>query len=320
MLWKELFAEPAASRLGWIGRIALTLIVLGIVGSAMYAFLESLYSTNSYSRLGRNYEEFAAMVGAMIGCGGLLLAAARAAGSITSEKERDCWVSLISTPLEAREIVLAKIAGNLWAIRGVFIILLLLWGLAVVLDPGFYIAIPFLLGTFLLLAVYAVSLGTIFSLWCRNSLRAMAATLATGLFAGGLYLFCCVPLMFGGGGDGDEVMLTPCVPFLLAFPGIAYVESESIFRNQGGIVVAYVLGLIGYGFTACVLIAASIGNFDSFAGRTGFPGSESFGPLPSRDDTAGVPATAAQPAAGQSPFKTSAPWEAVAAEIVEEGA
>ena len=38
MLWKEIFAEPAASRLGWVGRIALTLIVLGVIVPTFYVF------------------------------------------------------------------------------------------------------------------------------------------------------------------------------------------------------------------------------------------------------------------------------------------
>jgi len=318
MLWKEVFAEPAASRLGWIGRIALTLIVLGVIGPTLYMFVQAIGTVSSYRSFARDYEGYATFMGTLLACGGLLLVAARAAGGITSEKERDCWTSLLSTPLEPREIVLAKIAGNLWSIRGVVALLLLIWGLGVALDPHFIVAVPFLLGTFLLLAAYAAALGTLFSLWCRNSLRAMGATLATGLFVGGLYMFCCIPVMIGGPGpDFAEIMLTPCVPFLLAFPGICYMEGFPS-GHDGGVTVAYVIGVLGYGVAAGLLSAAAVGNFDSFAGRTGLPSPPPFRRLPT---SGGLVTSSAvgQPrsAAGQSPFMPPEPAAAIDAEIVE---
>ncbi len=181
---------------------------------------------------------------------------------------------LISTPLEPREIILGKIVGNIWAGRGIFVVLAIIWGLGAILDPGFCIAIMFMMGSLLILAVYASGLGVLYSLWCRTSMRAMAATLATGLFAGGLYLFCCIPLMIGGIGPGDEgiIILSGCIPFLLGFPGGIYVEGIS-HRNMSGpesnIIAAYFLGMIGYSIAAAVLISSSIRKFDRLSGRTG---------------------------------------------------
>jgi hypothetical protein len=144
----------------------------------------------------------------------------------------------------------------------------------VILDPGFVIAIVFLMGTLLILAVYASGLGVLYSLWCRTSMRAMAATLATGLFAGGLYLCCCLPLMIGGHGPGNDAIIiaSGCIPFLLAIPGGIYVEIIS-YHNMSGpesnVFVAYILGMIGYTLAAAALISSSIRNFDRFSGRTG---------------------------------------------------
>ncbi len=277
MLWKEMVSEPAASRLGAVGRIAVMLILFGILAPTAWAFFSSrarVFARSDY----RDYLQYCTMMGAAVGCGGLLLIAARAAGTITSEKEHDCWVPLISTPLEPREIILGKIAGNLWAARGIFIVLAIVWALGAILDPGFCIAIVFLMGTLLILAVYASGLGVLYSLWCRTSMRAMAATLATGLFVGGLYLFCCMPLIIisEGRGSDPEIMLSGCIPFLLGFPGYAYAENI-LYRQQsvgGGnyesnIITAYVLGMIGYTFAAVALISSSIRNFDRFSGRTG---------------------------------------------------
>lgn len=150
----------------------------------------------------------------------------------------------------------------------------MIWGLGVLLDPKFLLAVPFLLGMFLLLAFYAAALGVRFSLRCRSSLRAMAATLATALFVGGMYLFCCLPVLFMGGGrnkDGAILMLAPCVPFLLSLPGGVYLSRESYFRNDEGgfMLIAYVFGTIGYSVAIFTLAASAIGSFDALSGRTG---------------------------------------------------
>jgi ABC-type transport system involved in multi-copper enzyme maturation permease subunit len=278
MLWKEIVAEPAASRLGAVGRISVMLILLGILAPTGWVFFTTIAPLNGRGRSDySDYLRYSAIMGAFVGCGGLLLIAARAAGSITSEKERDCWVPLISTPLEPREIILGKIVGNIWAARGIFVVLAIIWGLGAILDPGFLIAIVFLMGTLLILAVYASGLGLLYSLWCRTSMRAMAATLSTGLFAGGLYLFCCFPLMIGSHGPGDEgiiMILSGCIPFLLGFPGAIYVDSITYHNLPGpesNMIAAYVLGMIGYTAAALALISSSIRNFDRFSGRTGLP-------------------------------------------------
>ena len=270
MLWKEIFAEPAASRLGWVGRIALTLIVLGVIVPTFYMFFQTQVTGSPYRHASEEYLGYALTMGTLLGCGGLLLVASRSAGSIASERERDCWTSLISTPLGPGEIVWAKIAGSIWSLRGLVLLLLLIWGLGVLLDPQFVVAVPFLLGTFLLLALYAAALGVTFSLRCRSSLRAMGATLAVGLVAGGGYMFCCIPLTIVGPGSGSEIILAPCIPFLLALPGIVYVSGEHFFReSEGGIVLfAYILGMVGYGVASLVLVGHSISSFDVRTGRT----------------------------------------------------
>jgi ABC-type transport system involved in multi-copper enzyme maturation permease subunit len=274
MLWKEIFAEPAASRLGWVGRIALTLIVLGVIGPTFYMFFKAQAAGySSYRGFGRDYLQYAVIIGSMLGCGGLLLVASRAAASIASERERDCWISLISTPLGPGEIVWAKIAGSIWSLRGLVLLLLLIWGLGVLLDPTFLVAMPFLLGTFLLLTLYAAALGVFFSLRCRNSLRAMGATLAVGVLVGGGYFFCCMPLMIAGPGPGRgfEIILAPCIPFLLALPGIIAVESGHFFQDpdSGVMLFAYILGMVGYFVASLVLVGVSISGFDARTGRTG---------------------------------------------------
>ena len=67
-------------------------------------------------------------------------------------------------------------------------------------------------------------------------------------------------------------MAAPCIPFLLAMPGVIYVEGAHMGREGGAMLFAYILGVFGYLVAAFVLAASSIGRFDSATGRTG-PGS-----------------------------------------------
>ena len=270
MLWKEVYAEPASSRLGWVGRVALTIIVLGVILPAFFMFFAYFVYPHASKE---EYVGYALLMGTLFGCGGLVMVASRAAGSVTSEKERDSWVSLISTPLEAKEIVWAKVVGSVWSIRGLVLLLALLWGLAVVIDPKFLVVVPFLLGTFLVLAFYVAALGVRYSLWCRNSLRAMAATVGTAALFGGFYFFCFVPVFMAVSPPGHEALVlvvAPVIPFLLAFPGYMYTSGEHFFDNREATLslFAYIGGIVGYSITAVVLVGSSIGRFDSLSGRT----------------------------------------------------
>ncbi|MCC6124642.1 MAG: ABC transporter permease subunit [Pirellulales bacterium] len=271
MIWKELFAEPAASKLGKLGYVLMGIIVLAVLGFTEYYYWESFQraSWRSYANRHQDFLQFTTFMSTTLCCGALLIMAARAAGAITSEKERDCWISLLSTPLTPREIVWSKVAGNLYAARWIFFLLAVIWGAAVSLEPGFIAAIFFQLGTLLVLAFFVSSLGVLYSLWCKTSLKAMAATLATLVFVGGGYLFCCmVVLIGGGGGDGVQIIIAGLIPFLLAFPDIAYVES-GVFHREAVLPAAYALGTGGYALAGFVLFASAVGNFDSFAGRVG---------------------------------------------------
>ncbi len=239
MLWKEIVAEPAASRLGAIGRIAIILAIVAILTPTICMFYTSITNYSSrmpYQMHHQDYLTYSIFMGVLTGSGALFLIAARAAGSVTSEKERDSWTSLISTPLEPREIVLAKIGGNIWAAQGALVLLMIIWGLGAVLEPDFIFVVVFSMGTFLLLAAFASALGVIYSLWCRTSMRAIIATLASGIFVGGAYFFCCMPLMITMRGEEGMIMLAGCIPFLLGCPAGFYMQNinspQSVQRHN----------------------------------------------------------------------------------------
>ncbi len=283
MLWKELVAERAQSRLGWIGRIVVAIALLLILGTTLFTFGAFVWSglTNSGGMSGaaEAFQGFAAVIATLVTCGALLMVAARGATSITSERERDTWNALLATPLEPSEIVLAKFWGALYAGRWVVPLLGFLWLLCGIAAPRFLVGLPFIVGTIAILACFFTALGVIFSLHCSNSTRSLGATLAVCIVLGGGYYLCCgcmlAPLAVSGGNFNgvDEfiafLMFSPWPPFLTFAP---YYLGTVLEENSGGgevaeLVLAYVVGNVGYFAGAITLLSATIAGFNRAVGR-----------------------------------------------------
>ncbi|NOZ40977.1 MAG: ABC transporter permease subunit [Planctomycetes bacterium] len=271
MIWKEVFAGTSMTKLGLIGWVAIALILLTVCGIMLTLLINTLQAGTGSRRNGFH-------IGIMgltgyLGPGILLLLAARAAGLVTSEKERDCWLSLLATPLTGREIIRSKMWGNLYSLRWPLVVLMINWGLGVLLAPNFLLAALALLGTYLLMAWYVTNLGLFFSLRSLTTLRAMGATLGTLIFTGGGYMFCCCMVMASSGGSQNALMifLAPCIPFLSVFPLLAYfefVEGNHFGMIEEGMIAAYGLGIVGYLIVGFALYLYMGSNFDRLAGRT----------------------------------------------------
>lgn len=269
MVWKEVFAATSVTKLGMVGRISIALILLTVCGIMVTGLVRTIQSGVGSSN--NEFHYYIAGLTGYLGTGILLLLAARAAGLFTSEKERDCWLSLLSTPLTGREIISSKMWGNLYSLRWPLLVLMINWGLGVLLAPAFLLPAVALLATYLLLAWYVTNLGLCFSLRSQTTLRAMGATLGTLIFTGGGYMFCCCVVMAGsGGGDDFMIFLAPCIPFLSIFPCLAYFEFTQEFGGgiEDGMGVAYALGVIGYLIASVCLFQYMAFNFDRLAGRT----------------------------------------------------
>jgi ABC-type transport system involved in multi-copper enzyme maturation permease subunit len=140
MLWKELFIERAGTlgRFGrWLG-VAITvaigggsLVLAAIVAAEFFFPRPDGYPINASALLSMIF------TGARATFMGWLLQWAiglRAAVSIASERERGTWDALLMSPLEAREIVRAKLAGSLYALRWMVAAMLLALTLSVVVG------------------------------------------------------------------------------------------------------------------------------------------------------------------------------------------
>lgn len=276
MIWKECsgtLSSPSLLRTVWL--VCLAVAAVGGLGCWAYfagipAFQEVL--DYGYGSTGTQAARDALSGGlrSLTACLYVLLAlllGAGAATGITMEREKDTWTSLTVTPLEGQEILIGKILGALWRVRGILAALLFVWLIGLICGAvhplGFLLAI---VATSIDLTFIAV-LGTYLSLRSKSSARAIAASIAILVFLNGGYLFCCTPAMNGPGSilftAGVTPMIVTAAPFsfsdlewFLRDPPHAYAPSPTTFVMTGMLSFAF------YGVSAFVLLHACLSRFE----------------------------------------------------------
>ena len=265
VVWKEVFATPGMVGRSWALRI---LAVLGfgavLTPAAMSLVAIFMPQWNSYQDKIETFVDVSFGTLSFLSSLGLLAAATHAACLFTGERERDTWTSLIGTTLEAREIVLGKLAGALTAMRWPVSIMGLLWLVVLVFDPAAVEVLMVTATIFGVLAVFAAALGLTCSFHVRTTTQAIVTTMAIALFLSGGYLMCCVPM--ASGGEEAAIMLAPSIAFLTVTP---YWEIRPGEGSHPGdeFILAIVAGVFLYIVAEFVLIASLIARFDDVAGR-----------------------------------------------------
>ncbi len=288
MLWKETYFSKRKAKYPRLQRAASILAVLAFAVSTIWMYLYDLRESNDYMF-------FVMFAATGMACLAILILGARAAATITTEKEQETWQALVSSPLEGREIISAKIWGAIYSMRLVLLLLLVLWVPTFFSEPTMLLGFLFSLAAILAVALFAAALGVLLSLRSSSSNRAATWTLGTMVFLGGGYMFCCIPMMIGLG-PGDDfaivVYLAPCSPFLIGFPTMA--AWSELGGGEEYLYAAYELGVLGYAIGAGVLYNTASSRFDEFAGRTRgnqvwtsppAPRTEHAGPISLRDSS-----------------------------------
>jgi ABC-type transport system involved in multi-copper enzyme maturation permease subunit len=269
MLWKEMFIEKTALRWGWLVRLALVGLLAAVMIPTVMMFVELLDHPN------RDPEGMYFMYG-LIGSLTLVVATARAATLVTNERERDTWLTLISSPLTARQIVSAKILGNLYAMRWPVALMTVIMTMMILVKPKQIIYVPLVMLDLAVLLAFCSAWGVQCSLMFQNSTSAMWSAVGTVVLLGGGYLICCGPgIMFlGVSGRHQEVevlmslSLAPTMPFLLVFPGVAFEHTGNIDGGKIALFVAWLLGTIGYAVATNLMYLGTVHDFNLRAGRT----------------------------------------------------
>lgn len=278
MWWKEMLSQKTFLRLGWTGRIASVLLFGAAIFWLGTAFIESFNSS-------RHSSTSSIMVFAMAGVptiaiAALLLIASRAAGGITAEKEQDTWTTLISTPLDGRDIVPAKAYGAIYSVRQWYYLIAVTWVLCALRHPETWSMLPFLVVMHATAALFCAFLGVAFSLRMKTSLQAIGSTLSV-LVLGVTF----VPLMFAMIVQAGQPSLFALPVCLAMFHGGMWEVMENGFRpGTETYAVFVVISWLAYVFATAVLRSVCIGAFESMSGRIEpQPGRRSGPGMPSGD-------------------------------------
>ena len=198
MLWKEIDVPrlPALYRPAGmlIGLVLGILMIWSTLGYATVAFREVLASGYGVAPVGSARAVFLVYLRVVvtgIAVVYLLGVASDAAAGLTSERERDTWVSLITTPLTGREIVRAKVLGALWGIRHTAVVFVGLVFSGVVAGSVHPLGMIAVFAEFAAFTAMGSTMGTWVSLRARSTTQALAITIlmlaainASGLLLG----------------------------------------------------------------------------------------------------------------------------------------
>jgi hypothetical protein len=270
MLWKEMFGGSRMSA-DWLGRIALGLLVAFSFAPAVwigyYAYFEPLVIGDDLPRWMNGYVRGA---GTVVACVCLLAIALRASSSVTGERERQTWESVLVTPLEGNAILFGKWLGVILSMRWAGLWLAAIWTVGLVFGGLSIFAVPLLAAACLVYAGFLSTLGLWFSMVSRSSLRANMGTMAaTGFLAGGYWIF-----LFGVGftrGFSERFRLSvaavttpPLSLGILAFPPEQFgFNVDEIHR----LVALAVIGLAGWIIGTGCLWYLACARFQSMTGR-----------------------------------------------------
>jgi ABC-type transport system involved in multi-copper enzyme maturation permease subunit len=290
MLWKELFAEPGL-RFNAFSRIVVVVLIAASFIPVVFIFADYVdqigrptlsqgwnYRYGNSTWLAESMNYWVRVLGTIVACLMLLAVAARAASSLSSERDRQTLDGLLTSPLDGNAILFAKWIGNILSVRWAWLWLGCVYGLGLLTGGLHPLAVPFLLAAWAVYAAVLSCIGLWFSLVSRTTLRATMWTFLSTAGAGvghWLLWMCCLPFFFAS--THDPEVLKWILHFQVGFtPPIALGYALSFAQEGQGSFSAFMdwetigfsqLGLIAWLVIAGGLWAATSQRFRVFAGR-----------------------------------------------------
>jgi ABC-type transport system involved in multi-copper enzyme maturation permease subunit len=177
--WNEVYVLGSRTRryLKWFA-FYVSLVVIFV-----YPFYVDVGSVTTWARLTL----------CVLSCLMILCAAARGSAAICGEKDRDSWITLISTPLTTWQILFGKWAGAILSTKWLFglylIVMIMLMACKFIYPP---LAIPQIF-YLLVYVAFSAALGVYFSCSSRKTMTStIKSVLATIFFMGGYWLLLLV--------------------------------------------------------------------------------------------------------------------------------
>lgn len=263
MLWKELHVEGGL-RFNWIGKgIVLLLVAASFVWPLIVYYFSTTtwngygYGPNSWRWVSENMNGWARAMSCILGCVLLLAIAVRASNSISGERDRQTFDSLLTTPMSSNQILAAKWLGSIASVRWGWLWLGVVFFLCLITGGLHPLALPLVCCSLIVYAAFVSMLGCWFSVVSKSSMRATIFTLLATVFcAVGFWLpwMCCIPIMVTGPGRGEglrylmefQAGLTP--PVVLAVQPFYWNDFMELSRPDSSLRNILVFSVVGFGF------------------------------------------------------------------------
>jgi ABC-type Na+ efflux pump permease subunit len=272
MLWKELYIERVGA-LGWFGKALGILLLLYLIGGPLilggivvwlrFVGGEDQGATDLAIILDRMYADGSLVLMSLI----VLAIGLRAAISISSERERNTWDSLLTSPLEGQDIVRGKIWGSIYSLRWLGLAAVWAWTITYVVTLGVPGGMkPFdLIGILLLtgsMACFITAIGVRSSLATASSTKSITVTVATWLgMACGLFVAACVAC-------GLAAFLLLIIHFALVSMGWVSSQTRPLaWVGLGFLEWVTLVQVATYTLLTFMIISESRLRFDRIAGR-----------------------------------------------------
>ncbi len=284
VIWREMRTRAYGRRMVWI---KLAYVILAMVIAAA-----SILRPASSEQTGLVLGMVSAPAFSLLGVGilSLLLCNAQAVTSITNERDGRTLEILLVTDLRPWEFILGKIGGALWNAREMIVLPLVLTGVmlfagripGLTVENAIYVAFAYVV-----LTIFAVTLGLHAGLSYENSRQAIAHSLGTMFFLFiGIFVFMLLLvearssfaiqlqsfiLFIGFGSLGLYSSLTyrnPSNALTLASLVLPFLTFYAIteFLLGGNLGVCFWICL-AYGFTAVAMMVPAMNDFDIALGR-----------------------------------------------------
>jgi ABC-type transport system involved in multi-copper enzyme maturation permease subunit len=191
-----------------------------------------------------------------------LTIAFRAASSIGEEKDRDCWISLLATPITGRELILSKVFGSFLSIVPYVLIQLPVLLYCAFISPWGIVRLGYWLAAASIFGLLVASFGVHQSLTQKSTGRAIGMTLFASAALGGLGQIFLIPLVFASEELASLVLASlPWTPLAMAFVATL---NEAFVRQM--LVFSIVLMVVA-GVATSILIADAIRRFPMISER-----------------------------------------------------
>jgi len=254
VLWREVYVEGRA-RGSWMIRLFILVLVLLSVGSGVwvlyYVFVEYRGPGNYAAR---DLNGWSTGIGTMVACLVLLGVSVRASTCISSERDKQTFDFLLTTPLDSDTILWHKFLGCLLSLRWGLLWLGALWLIGLIGGGIFVLDVIAVIIALLIYAAAFILIGLWYSMTCRSGISATVWTLSTVVILSvGHWLpsACCFAL---AGFSNETRLLSDCQlgitpPFVLGFfhyAGFALRTFEWAASETGRHLVVSVIGLALY--------------------------------------------------------------------------